>query len=212
MTKLCRSIAASGFNRVAQLAAGAEMSEIRIEKSGMSLDEVRQLFGTQQEMIATCRPDGLDADQQTAYLQAAIEVGAAWVDVEIEATDDYRENIIKTARKHGCKVIVSYHNYDETPSFPELQQIADFAHSAGADLVKIACMCNRSEDVLNLLNLYKSSYPVLSIGMGGLGAVTRIAAITFDAPFTFVSIPGEPKTALGQLDEQEMANIRAQIK
>lgn len=208
MTKLCRSIAVQGLDNILKLTEGAEMAEIRLEKSGLTLEEVRQLFAGQKNLLATCRPDGLTPKQQTCILQTAIENGAEWVDVEIEADEEYRQNIVRYAHKYGCKIIVSYHNYAETPSFAELMQIADLAHSMGADLVKLACQCNERNDVLNLLNLYKLNYKILAIGMGDLGAVTRISAITFNAPFTFVSLKGVEKTASGQIDEEIMKMFR----
>lgn len=208
MTKLCRSIAVQGLNDIERLIDGAEMAEIRLEKSGLNLDEIKHLFKNHSNLLATCRPDGLTPKQQTLNLQVAIENGAEWVDVEIEADEDYRQNIVRYARKYGCKVIVSYHNYTETPTYSELMQIADLAHSMGADLVKLACQCNGQNDVLNLLNLYKLDYKILAIGMGDLGKVTRIAAITFDAPFTFVSLKGVEKTASGQIDEEIVKMFR----
>ena len=211
MTALCRSIAQKGFDNIRHLAEGAEMVEIRIEESELTPDEVRQLFGTHPNMLATCRPVGLSQSEQKALLQAAIEGGAAWVDVEIEADDDYRREIIATARRHNCRVIVSYHNYDETPQFLELQQIADIAHSMGADVVKLACMCHTKADVLNLLNLYDSDYQLLAIGMGSVGAVTRIAAITMGAPFTFVANETAGATAPGQIDEAIMLKMKKMI-
>lgn len=211
MTALCRSVAQKGYDSICRLVEGAEMVEIRLEESGLTIEQTRQLFGTHKNMLATCRPVGLSQAEQTAYLQAAIEGGAAWVDVEIEADDDYRREIIATARRHNCRVIVSYHNYDETPQFPELQQIADIAHSMGADVVKLACMCHTKADVLNLLNLYNSDYQLLAIGMGSVGAVTRIAAITMGAPFTFVATEAAGATAPGQIDEAIMLKMKKMI-
>ena len=208
MTALCRSMAQKGYDSICRLVEGAEMVEIRLEESGLTIEQTRQLFGTHKNMLATCRPVSLSQAEQTAYLQAAIEGGAAWVDVEVEADDDYRKNIISIARKHNCKVIVSYHNYDETPQFLELQQIANIAHSMGADVVKLACMCHSKTDVMNLLNLYNADYQMLAIGMGRVGALTRIAAITMGAPFTFVATADGGATAPGQIDEGIMLKMK----
>jgi len=212
MTALCRSIAQHGFDNIRQMMVGAEMVEIRIEESGLTVEQTRRLFGLHPNMLATCRPVGLSAAEQTAYLQAAIEGGAAWVDVEIEADDAYRNNIISIARNHKCKVIVSYHNYDETPDFAELQRIADTAHSMGADVAKVACMCKSKSDVLNLLNLYNSDYQLLAIGMGAVGSVTRIAAVSMGAPFTFVAVADGNATAPGQITEDIMRILKDKIE
>ena len=46
---------------------------------------------------------------------AAIEAGARYVDVEVQADEAYRRDIIEKARIHGCKVIISFHDFQATP-------------------------------------------------------------------------------------------------
>ncbi len=201
---LCRSVAAKGLEKIQKLINGAEMAEIRIEKSGLSKKEVEKLFGCHKNLIATCRDNGLSQTKRLGLLTAAINGGAKWVDIEVESPSNYITELARIAKAKRCNVIISYHNFNTTPNADELKKILMECNEKGADLVKIATMANNTTDVANLLGLYKLNIPVLSFGMGELGKSTRIDALKMGAPFMFVSCDNEHKTAPGQLTESEM--------
>ncbi|MDD3033973.1 MAG: type I 3-dehydroquinate dehydratase [Bacteroidales bacterium] len=204
---LCRSIAVEGSEKILSLIDGAEMAEIRIEMSNLSPDEVRALFGEHRSLIATCRPGNIPDERRKALLNAAIDGGAEWVDIEIECDKGYMRELAKYAKAHDCKVIISYHNYQSTPDKEYLERIIEKSISEGADLVKIATMSNNDNDNSTLLSLYKPGRAILSIGMGEHGRVTRIEALKRGAPFTFVIAPGSHESAPGQYSEDEMKKL-----
>jgi 3-dehydroquinate dehydratase type I len=204
---LCRSVAVSGLQNIQKVIAGAEMAEIRIEKSGLTIDEVKSLFASQDNLVATCRPIGISKQERKELLMAAIEGGAKWIDLEIESDFDYCSSLIAFAREKACKVIISYHNYDYTPDSLLLGKVVNEARKKQADLVKIATQVNSRADNARLLCLYNHGIPVLAIGMGPMGKITRIAALELGAPFTFVSMDAQHQTAPGQLHEEQLRNI-----
>ncbi len=204
---LCRSIAQSGFDNIVNLMQGAQMAEIRLEVSGLDAPQVRELFKQHPNLLATCRPENLTDAQRTELLKAAIEGGAKWVDIEIESSFGFTTSLMAFAKKHHCKVIISYHNYDLTPDAGQLADIVKEAVQRGAELVKVATMVKQTRDNAHLLGLYNYGFPMLALGMGPLGAITRVAALKLGAPFTFVSAPGTEGTAPGQLSENVMFDI-----
>jgi len=205
---LCRSIATKGIDKIKELLTEAEMAEIRIEKSGLNTDEVKQLFNLNNNLIATCRDtEGLLQSTRINLLKSAIDGGAKWIDIEVESDKDYALTLVKYAKNKNCKVIISYHNYNNTPNKKELNNIISECSKMGADLVKLATTVINKTDIINLLDLYSLNIPILSLGMGELGKITRIAAIKLGAPFTFVSCDSEDVTAPGQISESQMKNI-----
>ncbi len=204
---LCRAIAVQGLQKINSLLIGAEMAEIRLEKSGLSLDEIKNLFGSHPNLLATCRTEGLTDEQRTGILTTAINAGAKWVDIEVESDDMYSQNLVTQAKLKGCRVIISYHNYENTPSMDELEKIINDCHRKGADLIKISTMARNQEDNISLLSLYQKYNNILSLGMGKSGSITRIAALKLGAPFTFVSCDNAAETAPGQITESNMKLI-----
>lgn len=204
---LCRSVIEKGYRNVLEAIEGAEMAEIRIEETEMSVDETAKVFASHPNLIATCRPVNLNDSDRKTLLETAIKSGAKWVDLEIESDAEFTSSLAAIAKAHDCKVIISYHNYDKTPSAKELDNILEESVVKQADLIKLACQVNDMKDNARLMCLYAQKHPVLVLGMGELGMITRIAALKMGAPFTFVRGNSLNATAPGQLDENQINSI-----
>ncbi len=204
---LCRAIAEKGLENILKSIEGAEMAEIRIEETGLTANEVSKLFSSHHNLLATCRPVGKSDSDRLVLLKAAIDAGAKWVDIEIESEQSYTNELVPYAKLKNCKVIISYHNYDLTPDTDKLNGIVEDALKQGADIVKLACKVNNPTDNARLVALYTNKIPIVSLGMGELGMITRIAALKMGAPFTFVRGNNIRETAPGQLSENEINDI-----
>jgi 3-dehydroquinate dehydratase type I len=82
-------------------------------------------------------------------------------------------------------MIVSYHNYAETPAEGLLRKMVRGAFSSGAHLVKIACMVNPAHRQLRLLDLLRTKAHTggsIVVGMGEAGRITRVARCFSAAP------------------------------
>jgi len=205
---ICVSIADVSVNEATQIINENELSEVRMDRLNACMDDIKSLFSLKGKTIATYRPvDGLDEETRKKALILAIESGASYVDVEVEAADDFKADIIVAARRKNCSVIVSYHDFTKTPVMRELEQVLNWCYESGADIAKVACRVNSIEDNAKLLSVYSMNKNVISIGMGELGRITRIAAPLLGAPFTYASINRERRTAPGQIDSESLKNI-----
>jgi 3-dehydroquinate dehydratase-1 len=196
-----------------------EMAEIRLDGAGLTPVEIQTVFSLHSRLIATCRPGKHTRDERAKILTTAIEAGAAFVDLEIEADPAFRNELIQTARDQECRVILSYHNFENTPDRKELEAIVDQCFSAGADIVKVACQVHSMSDCIRILSLYnhpeinhKNDTPgelrqIIAVGMGEKGKITRVAAPFLGAPFTYASILRGLETAPGQLDGNTLGKI-----
>ncbi|MBN1598138.1 MAG: type I 3-dehydroquinate dehydratase [Bacteroidales bacterium] len=189
-----------------------EMAEIRLDLTGFGIDEIKMVFSHKTPLIATCRPDQKGQEDQLERLSAAIKAGAKYVDVEIEALSKQREKIIDIARQFSCKVIISYHNFEFTPGLKELYQIADKCFALGADIAKIAAYSGSNADNARLLSLYSMNKPVVILGMGETGKLTRIMAPLMGAEFTFAAADTGDATAPGQISYSKMKELIEKIE
>ena len=94
----------------------------------------------------------------------------------------------------------------------ELEQILTWCFESKADIAKIACKAHSPEDAARLLALYSFGRPLISIGMGDAGKITRIAAPLLGAPFTYASAEDAKKTAPGQIEAEKIDTIIKMIK
>ena len=86
----------------------------------MNKETTAEVFKLHKNLIATCRPEGVTDAQRMELLKVAIDNGAAWVDIEIESDRAFTNELAAYAKAKGCKVIISYHDYNKTPSVIEL--------------------------------------------------------------------------------------------
>ena len=111
--------------------------------------------------------------------------------------------LVEQAHTAGVPVVCSSHDFAKTPPQAELVERMVQMQQAGADLPKLAVMPRCRTDVLELLaataemaDLHPET-PVITMSMGVLGAVSRLAGEAFGSAMTFAN-PGQA-SAPGQV-------------
>jgi 3-dehydroquinate dehydratase type I len=147
---------------------------------------------------------GSETKRQKTLLNAANN-GFTYVDVDLGTHKQTK--LIRKLRETGAKVIVSFHDFEQTPSISELDKILDEEVALGADVCKIITTANAIEDNLTTINFVQGASKkakIVCFSMGDLGVSSRFLSPMFGAFFTFASIDEKRKTAKGQLTIQEM--------
>ena len=137
-------------------------------------------------VIITNRPEreggnfkGNEQDR-LGLLQKAIELGADYVDVEYDS-------IKQITRRDSSKIIISHHNFKETPH--NLNKIYNDICQHKPDIVKIVTYANDITDNIRIFELLKSAkVPTISFCMGELGYISRIFTSKFGGFLTFASL------------------------
>lgn len=192
---------------------GIEMAEIRLDLTNLTEPEVAELFSTATiPLIATCRYDNFSDEDRMTLLKTAIKNGAAFVDLEIEADSDFKTEMANFAKEFNCRVILSYHNYKNTPSRETLQMIINQCMREGADIVKLATTAADEKDSARVLGLYEKNVSLVALAMGEKGKITRLAAVKLGAPFTFASKTREQATAPGQITMNDLELIYSKLQ
>lgn len=204
---ICVSLAEPTLEDCRLALKGLELAEICIDKTSLTLDEIKELFAEPVKLIALCRPGTRTEDERLAALLAAISVGAAYVDVEVGAETAFREAVVAAAREKKCRVILSFYNTEETPLRHFLTQKIEECFDLGADIAKIVCRVKSSEDCVRILSLYEARRNLIALGMGDLGVITRIAAPFLGAPLTYASLAPGKETTEGQPDLETLKTI-----
>jgi 3-dehydroquinate dehydratase-1 len=207
---ICVSIAEHTADGCIKALGGLELAEIRmdaLDAHELNPANIRRIFSSPLKLIATCRPGIREDDERRHALIGAMDAGAAYVDIEVEADDGLKEDIAARAREKGCKVIVSYHDYQRTPSSEELRRIIEWCFQSGADIAKVSCMVNSEKDNARLLGMLDLGRPLIVIGMGEKGRMTRVVAPLLGAAFTYASASAGKETAPGQIEKARLERI-----
>ena len=138
------------------------------------------------------------------FLELVLDTDCAdLLDIEFFTAGADLPLLVEQAHTAGVPVVCSSHDFHKTPPRAELVRRMVAMQQAGADLPKLAVMPRCRTDVLELLaataemaDLHPET-PVITMSMGALGAVSRLAGEAFGSAMTFAN-PGQA-SAPGQV-------------
>ena len=196
------------YNKVVQ--QGADITEIWCDK--LKLEDAKELVKKKQTPLVVNLKDAIEGgifsgtfNQRLAYLSELANYGADYIDIPFS-------HDLKPKELEGLapKLILSYHNFESTPSLPELERIQEEMLRLNPAVVKLATQVNREIDIINLIKLQLNSPHTrnkrIIIGMGEKGKVTRAISPMFENIMTFASLDEKSKTAPGQMTVDELKN------
>ncbi len=155
-------------------------------------------------------------EERVALLVEAIERGAAYVDIELMAPEQSRSQILSAAVATKTRVIVSWHNFDETPDDETLADIFNRQRQSGADIGKMVTMAHDYSDSLRVLALQllaaQEQFPLAAFCMGQAGKISRAATLELGGVLTYGAADRQSCTAPGQLSVDELRTIQGLVR
>ncbi|MFC6180779.1 type I 3-dehydroquinate dehydratase [Lactiplantibacillus daowaiensis] len=148
-------------------------------------------FRTQGEGGALLLPD------EAAYFEICRAVIAGHftdaLDVERYHDEAAVKQTVKAAHEQKVVIVMSNHDFQATPSAAEIVARLTSMAEFGADVPKIAVMPQSVEDVLTLLTATNQVHqtldqPVITMSMGDLGKVSRVAGEVFGSCLSFATV------------------------
>lgn len=148
-----------------------------------------------------------EAEVVALYRAVCRERAVELVDFEMCNAAADVQAVRECSRAGGIALVLSYHNFSETPPVKELVARFHQAQQLGADVGKIAVMPREPRDVLRLLEATAQasgelSIPVVSMSMGGWGSVSRLCGGVFGSAMTFAV--GQSSSAPGQMPIEDV--------
>lgn len=149
-------------------------------------------------------------EERIGLLREAVELGADFVDVELNTEGRLLETLREHLRRKGgaTRLILSWHNWNGTPPGRTLRGVVEKCLSAGAAIVKVVTTALRPEHNLVALELIcwgkAHGIPIISFCMGELGRPSRVMAPLVGAPFTYGCLCPGREAAPGQIGVSEL--------
>ena len=242
---ICTTIQNKTAEQILEALDMCEMAEIRLDRCDLSAREMEAVFSSDVPLVATCRiseiaaadPSLQELPEQSREVKAmqiaerrlirAIEAGARYVDVEIEASKPMAKRVRSSAHENGTVFIRSYHDFEATDSLEALKAVVEKCLYHGADMVKVVTMAHAPEDVERVMALYAwcreeaaahggksrkderhagelAGGGLIAFCMGEAGKESRLRALKEGAPFTYAALSSEDAAAPGQWPADEM--------
>ncbi|MEK6869817.1 MAG: shikimate dehydrogenase, partial [Nanoarchaeota archaeon] len=182
------------------------------------------LKSKKKKIIVTCRPKSLcgnftgNEKERINLLKKSIKSKADYIDIEMESNKKGIKDMVnnKNARKleisgtnsvGNAKIIVSYHNFNETPNLGKLNRVYNEIKKLSPDLIKIVATANSINDNFVIFNLLKGKNDLIAFCMGLRGQISRILAPKYGSRMTFASLEEGRESASGQISIEEMKNV-----
>ncbi|KAL2942279.1 Bifunctional 3-dehydroquinate dehydratase/shikimate dehydrogenase chloroplastic [Bienertia sinuspersici] len=114
--------------------------------------------------------------------------------------DDFIDLVDEMEENRKTTIIVSSHNYENTPSIEKIGDLVARIQAIGADIAKITTTALDITDNARILQLLPYSLiPIIGIAMGEKGLISRVLSAKFGGFLTFATLEGGPATTPGQL-------------
>ncbi|WP_165088056.1 type I 3-dehydroquinate dehydratase [Neisseria yangbaofengii] len=152
-----------------------------------------------------------DDDYYFDLIHRAIKSGLIdIIDIELFAGDEKVRAAVQVAKAKGVVALLCNHDFDKTPEKEEIAGRLKKMESLGADICKIAVMPQSTADVLTLLEATQEVYqtakqPIVTMSMGKLGVISRLAGQTFGSAMTFGA--AAKASAPGQIGANDLRQI-----
>ena len=235
---ICTTIQNRNYEQILAALEKCEMAEIRLDRCELTAKETDELFTSDVPLVATCRINEIasneaslqDLTPQSREIKAmqiaekrlirAIEAGARYVDVELEAQKQMSKRVRQAAHENGTIFIRSYHDFEGTDSLEALKAIVEKCVYHGADMVKIVTTAHSEADVEKVMALYDwcreekvsgnekigalSDGGLIAFCMGDEGRRSRLDCLMHGAPYTYAALSEEEAAAPGQWAAADM--------
>ena len=215
---ICTTIQNRTLEEIIGLLEGSEpriqMAEIRLDRCPLDIEEIESLFSSSDTpLVATCRvvDDGNGTwEEAEEKLTTAVEAGAAFLDLEIEAPKEVGKRLCRACTEYGTTMIRSSHFFAGTPSDDVLRNTVEKCRKFGGEIVKIAAMAKSGEDVARVLGLYSQEQTsqrqaeLIAFSMGETGRASRLECLRLGSPFTYAALNDNEAAAPGQWTYSEM--------
>ena len=225
---ICTTIQNRTAEQIVEALEQCEMAEIRLDRCSLSLREIEEVFTSDVPLVATCRISEVMASEPSLQdpslseqsrevkamqlaekrLVKAVEAGARYVDVEIEAPKHMSKRVRQAAHESGTVFIRSYHDFEGTDSLPALKALVEKCRYHGADVVKLVTTAKCAEDVERVMSLYEWAHgediELIAFCMGEAGRQSRLDCLKMGSPYTYAALTADETAAPGQWPADQM--------
>jgi 3-dehydroquinate dehydratase type I len=212
---------AGAMRAIGRSAVVADVIELRMDliHKGRLVELIGQVRACTEsvQVLVTHRPgavgDPLQGRRRIECLKEAVDLGADYVDVELQTDCTLREELIEAIARlqRRTALIVSHHDFERTPSLRTLKFLFQRCVMAGADIVKIVTWAVNPRDNIRVFGLIadaeREDIALISFCMGPQGRISRIAAPMLGSYLSYVSLRKGGQSASGQLTITEMNRI-----
>src|SRR5439155_9766088 len=201
----------AGLDCALQMRTRPDLFELRLDRLADIIEQLENKWSRlRAPLISTARhpPEGgakkLTLGQRRDLLTRFLPY-AEYVDVELRSAFALR-SLLGLAQEKRVRRIISFHNFRSTPPLRVLAAKADAARAHGANIFKAATRTDTPNQLARLLQLVATEVvdlPVSAMGIGNLGAISRVLLARAGSVLVYASITARSDLE-GQLSLEQL--------
>lgn len=192
-----------------------DLAELRIDLiPDLDILEIGNLFDKKRMIITNRKKDegglfeGNESDRLHPLINA-MKLGFGFIDIEHSSIDSLKLLISKKRTlKSETKIILSYHNFQNTPV--DMKEIVLQMKDQDVDIIKVVTHANDISDNLiikDILFLFNDNPRLISFLMGERGEISRVLCNSWGSFTTYAPLKGLDMTAPGQIPLEVLRDI-----
>jgi 3-dehydroquinate dehydratase-1 len=206
------------WHRALRMKSPPDLFELRLDHLIECLDEIENKMSILPAPIIITARHPLEGGANRLSVQRRRDLlrrflpHARFVDVELRSAKTFR-SILDLARRKKIGRIISFHDFDHTPSPGVLKTKIRAAKGSGADIFKIATRTDTPAQLERLLDFVAGNsvdLPISAMGMGKLGAFSRIVLAQLGSILIYASV--RRAQVEGQLSIQQLRSALSALK
>ncbi len=208
--RICAVITDKDARSIRRAAELADLFEVRIDMIGAGWREiVPELHKPWIAANRSVKEGGKWRRHEKSRIKellSAIGLGADIIDIELNS-EGLKKIVPQIKGKAEC--LISYHDWEGTPSAASLAAIVRRQLAAGADICKVVTTAREVDDnipVLKVTSMFPNSR-VVAFAMGVEGTLSRVLAPLAGSYFTYASLDKGKESAPGQVPAEILRKL-----
>lgn len=224
MNEVCIPIRAKNIKdlqkQIRKIEPFADLIEVWVDQFQQEIEPIQLKNISKKPLLLVNKPKNEQGNAPTSQQKRVqqlinfISIKPKYIDISVNTANKLL-SLLKSSCPKSTQLILSYHNFQKTPSLKILKKIVQKAMKSGADMAKIAVYANKSEDNLIIFELLgwakKKKYPMIGHCMGKKGKISRIVAPALGSRIIFVSADEKTSSAPGQITLEQYRNYQSLI-
>ncbi|MBN1683406.1 type I 3-dehydroquinate dehydratase [Candidatus Bathyarchaeota archaeon] len=214
--KICVTLQALNISKIIKTIKRLEplspdLIEIRFDYSKKDINPYKIVEVTKIPLIATARiknDGGLWKKPEKDRINLLINAcNSGFSYVDLEASTPNILNVASDLQSTSSKLIISYHDFNKTPTIYEMEEMYTRAKNSGCSICKIVGNANNYYDNIVYLEFLKNHPGNIAFGMSTSGVLSRIISPLVGGEWTYASPNQHEAVAPGQLPLERLRRI-----
>lgn len=207
MAKICLVLSSIEEIPLIKQIKNPDLIELRLDLLDIPVETIPELMKISNHWMLSIREKLFEKPNAEKLILSVLSQHPNYLDIDEKCLNNTLIHTILSNLSPKIKRIYSYHNFEFTPEISFLEEKVEKLLYSGADIVKIACLGTKNEDIRTIEKLNEKFPKLIAFLMGENFIQTRYEALLNGEKISYACLHENYKIAPGQPSYQDMKKI-----